>query len=475
LNAREFQPGSAYKDGKLYLFSGHELLVVRAWPRPAAWRLGLEGPWRGARPLRLELDAPDRWAALPEDHGLREYHLRMLRNQAAAFDAIPRAQRLEALRYAERAWCMHVLFSRVPGALDLARANPALAVGLAFHAALRPRVTRPLRSARTLLAQPGPRTAQRVAGWLGFDASRTVVRNLRKLEHHQCTPWKLGLLQRALGDLNTYKLLCHLPSLNSVVFLLLELLLDPVVPVAEANGLALELCQLDRDEARSTETQLRETAYAWAAAFPGKPLPRLRSLTQLEDLYIDASVQLGAPVYHWGGRRQLLPPPPVLGLDTPTLGIQPLSSPAKHHEEGRAMAHCVGNADHLLRAARGKGYGYAVRLQVGDTEHRATAWVVARPDRSVKLGSLRARHNGRPSIEVTTAVRAWIEAHNQAASDRRLPAPECEVIQPGAREAGLWVRNWRRFGMVGDRLDRQAMGYGDGIDLGDLPYEDMPF
>ncbi len=465
---RSFEPGSAYKDGKLYIFSGHDVLVVRAWPRPLAWRKSEERGWHGVRPLRLDLDAPDRWAALPDDHGLREYRLRMLRNQAAAFAPIPRDQRLEAARFGERAWRLHVLFSWVPGALDLARVHPALAVGLAFHGFLRPRVARPLRSARTLLSRPGPRSAQQIAGWLGFDASRTVVRNLRKLEHHQCTPWNLGLMRRALGDLDTHKLLCHLPSLNGAIFLLLDLMLDPIIPVTDANGLALELCQLHRDAARSTETQLYETARTWAEAFPGKPMPRLRSLAQLEELYVNACVQLGAPVYHWGGGRQLLPPPPVLGLNTPTVRIQPLSSPAKHRVEGRAMAHCVGDQAHIIGAARGKGYGYAVRLTVGDTEHRATAWVVARPNRTVRLSSLRARSNHHPSAEVTVAVQAWIDAHNQAARDNQLPPPECEVVRTGIRE-GLWARNWRHLGMVLDEPDWVL------VDEDAMPYEDMPF
>ena len=472
---RPFEPGSAHKDGKLYIFTSHDVLVVRAWPAPLAWHRSEERGWRGVRPLRLQLCAPERWAALPEDHTLREYHLRMLRNQAAAFEPIPKAQRLEAVRFGDRAWALHVLFSRVPGALELARVNPALAVGLAFHGSLRPRVTRPLRSARTLLAQPGPRTAARVAGWLGFYPSRTVVRTLRKLDHLQCTPWNLELLQRALGQLDTHKLLCHVPSLNSAVFQLMELLLDPAVPVVDANGLALELCQMDRDQARAVETQLLETAYAWAVAFRDKPMPRLRSLAQLEELYVDANVALGAPVYHWGGRRRLLPPPPVVGLDIANLRIQPLSSPAKHHEEGRAMAHCVGNEAHILGAARGKGYGYSVRLQVGGTEHRATAWVVSRCDRMVKLGALRARLNHHPSAEIATAVQAWIDAHNLAVREGRLSPVECEVMPSAGLERGLWVRDWRREGMLGAQLEGVAMGDRDVPDLADMPFDDMPF
>ncbi len=473
MTPREFQPGSAYKDGKLYLFSGHELLVVRAWPQPAAWRLGLDGPWRGARPLRLELDAPERWAALPEEHGLREYHLRLLRNQAAAFEVIPAAQRLEAARYAERAWCMHVLFSRVPGALDLARVNPALAVGLAFHGALRPRVARPLRSARTLLAQPGPRTAQRVAGWLGFDPSRTVVRTLRKLEHAQCTPWKIALLQQALGQLDTHKLLCHLPSFNGPVFALLELLLDLAVPVQQANGLALMLAALAPDATREAEAQLRDTCCTWSAAFPGKPMPRLRSLAQLEQLHLDACVQLGAPVYHWGGQRQLMPPPPVVAIETPAVRIQPLSSPTLQREEGRVMAHCVGNTDHLLQAARGKGYGYAAWLVVDGEEQRATAWVVAQDDGTVKLKSLRARLNHHPAREIELAVRAWVGAHNEAVREGRLVPVECEVLEPGTGGRGIWARDWRRFGPCDGPLDGVADGEGYGL-VG-MPYDDMPF
>jgi hypothetical protein len=469
MSPRTFQPGSAYKGGKLYLFSGHELLVVRAWPRPMAWRLGLDGPWRGARPLRLELDAPERWAALPEDHTLREYHLRQLRNQAAAFEPIPRAQRLEAVRYAERAWCMHVLFSRVPGALDLARVNPALAVGLAFHSSLRPRVARPLRSARTLLAQPGPRTAQRVAGWLGFDPSRTVVRTLRKLSHAQCTPWKLELLQRALAQLDTHKLLCHVPVLNGSIFQLLELLLDPAVPVVNANALALELSALGPEPARGTESLISETSYAWAAAFPDKPMPPLRSLAQLEQLHIDASVQLGAPLYHWGGQRQLLPPPPVVGIDTPTACIQPLGSPALQREEGRSMGHCVGNESYILRAARGAGYGYSVRLTVGDEEQRATAWVVYELDRTVRVRSLRGRLNHHPAPEVAVAVQAWIDAHNQAAREGRLPPLEGGLVHPPSLGDTRWARNWRRFGMLMGPQDAEL------IVANDMPYDDMPF
>lgn len=32
------KPGEAFRDGKLYRFSRAEIEVLRAWPKPLAWR-----------------------------------------------------------------------------------------------------------------------------------------------------------------------------------------------------------------------------------------------------------------------------------------------------------------------------------------------------------------------------------------------------------------------------------------------------
>jgi hypothetical protein len=469
MSPRNFSPGSGYKDGKLYLFSGSDLLVVRAWPQPMAWRLELEGPWRGARPVGLELDAPDRLAALPEDHRLSEFQLRRLRAQAQAYGAIPEDRRREALRFGKRSWGMHVLFTRVPGALELARVHPALAVGLAFPGHLRPRIARPLRAARTLLAKPGPQTAQRVAGWLGFDPSRAVVRTLRKLEHFQCSPWKLALLQRALAQLDTHKLLCHLPAFNGSVFALLEQLLEPGSPVVSANALALELAALGPELRRDVEELLRESAAEWTRAFPQQPMPPLRSLEQLEQLHIDAQAKLGSAVYHWGGRRQLYPPPPVMGITTPSVRIQPLSSPSLQRAEGRGMRHCVGNGLYVYKAARGSGYAYAVRLILGGEEQRATAWVVAKRDGSVRLASLRGRSNEKPIPELLVATQAWIDVHNQMVLEGRFQPMEHRVFNPG----GCPPRYWTLEGGLYEALEDVPPGAYVGE--GELEYDDMPF
>jgi hypothetical protein len=212
-------------------------------------------------------------------------------------------------------------------------------------------------------------TEQGVAGWLGFDASRTVVRTLRKLTPEQCSPWSLALMQRALGQFDTHKLLCHLPWLNGPMFLLLELLLDPGVTVVDANALALELAALEREQARVAKSALRETCCAWATAFPGKPMPSLPSLAQLEQLHLDASAQLGAPLYHWGGKRQLLPPSAGRGTRSSALvlGRYPLGA-------GPAAVRDVvcGAGSHA-----GAGWRARVRRHAVLIECRACRWFLA--------------------------------------------------------------------------------------------------
>jgi len=480
---RPFNPGSAYKNGKLYLFSNDSALVVRAWPRPRAWWRREGEPWRGARPLQLELDSPEQAAALPARHGLRRGRLLRLRNQAAAFAAIPEEQRLLAARFGVRAWPVHVLLSRVPGAFELARANPALAVGLVFCGSLRSPVQRPLRSARRLLAQPGPRSAQRVAEWLGFDPSRAVVRALRKLRHDQATPWNLQLMQRALGQLHTHRLLMHLPALNGAVFLLLRSLLDPESPVKQANALALELSRLEPGLAAHAESKLQVLIGAWSLANPERPLPRLRSLAQLERLYLEACTLLGAQIHQWGGERQHFPEPPIPAVRTPEVRILPLSTPAQLVEEGFDMRHCVGNRSYLLQAAGGSGYGYSIRLQGVQGEQRATAWVVPAEGRCHQLAELNGSRNGEVSSDLQAAVQAWLAAYNERALKGLLPPVPEDTRSPESLDELRWLTEatlyWPTLALITHYRGcvqpyDSAQPYGDGPYHGGV-FDEMPF
>ena len=178
---RKFKPGTNWMPdrGKLYLFTTRDVIVVRPWPDPMAWRLGTEGPWHSVRPYGLPLDAPE--LLLRECGGPR------IHQYARAFAAIPERQRRLAARFGGRAWHLHALFSRVPGSQELARRNPALAAALACSWLLRKPVKRPLRSARSLLRKPGPQICRAVSAWLGLGGARSTVRILGKIPPEDCS------------------------------------------------------------------------------------------------------------------------------------------------------------------------------------------------------------------------------------------------------------------------------------------------
>ena len=113
-------------------------------------------------------------------------------------------------------------------------------------------------------------------------------------------------------------------------------------------------------------------------------------------------------------------------------------------------------------------------LTVDGDEHRGTAWLVSEPDQTVRLTSLRARLNHHPAPELLVAVRAWIDAHNQAARDGRLAPVEWELLDPGASGPRLWTRDWRRLGPL-DGIPMEDADLDFLPELGDLVFDDMPF
>jgi hypothetical protein len=266
---RSFDPGSAYKDGKLYLFDGQGVLVVRAWPAPRAWRLGLDGPWKGARPIGLDLAAPDK---------LRASSSRRLRCQAQAFAEIPVVQRRAAARFGDRAWSLHCLFTRVQGAIGLAERCPALAAGLAHANSLRPPVGKPMRSARALLRRPGPRTARQVAEWLGFEPSRAVVRVLGKLEPGSCGVRNLRALRWALANPRLRKFLLHASRLHQPLLHLLSLMAEPAWDTSVGNAVLVTVADRPPQRAWPLVARIESLQCSWPELWPRRPLSDLVSV-----------------------------------------------------------------------------------------------------------------------------------------------------------------------------------------------------
>jgi hypothetical protein len=418
---RSFDPGSACKDGKLYLFTDKGVLVVRPWPDPRAWRLDLEGPWMGARPLGLNLAAPDQ---------LRSSSSLELRNQARAFAAIPRDRRRAAARFGERAWPMHVLFTRVPGALALAERCPALALGLAFANKLRPPVRQPLRSARALLRDPGPATARRVAGWLGFEPSRATVRVLGRLHPRDCSVGTLRLLRAGLEDPTMRKVLLHAPVLGKPLLGLLWDLAEPEHGLRLGSALLSAIAHADAEQGWHLLGCIGFLRANWFELWPDRPRPRLVSapqLLRLHDLAFErytSPVQLRALSTSLGGFP--LPPRPagmVRGVH-----VEPLLSVDDLIREGEIMDHCVGSREFVRDCALRRGYGYRVTglgcgPSVLDTR-RATAWLDLRGPDTWSLGQLRGPGNEMVPAELRAAVEAWLAQDPDELGPRRPFVPD---------------------------------------------------
>ncbi len=432
---RRFDPGSAFKDGMLYLFSDDSALVVRAWPDPRAWRLALEGTWKGARPIGLDLAAPDK---------VRSSSSRRLRCQAQAFSVIPASQRRAAARFGVRAWALHSLFTRVPGALQLAERCPALAAGLAFATCLRPPVQQPLRSARALLRRPGPHSAQQVADWLGFEPSRALVRVLGKLEPGSCGVQNLRAIGRAMANPRIRKFLLHTPRLHQPLLRLLAVVTGPDWDTTVGNAVLVALASRPPQRAWPLVARIEYLQRSWSELFPQRRLPELVAVRQVNRLHAELMNELSSPEFLRSLARALggFPLPPLNGGLIGGVRISPLRSVDDLLAEGEAMQHCIGSRRYVEDCVRGRGFGYRVGVEApglrGHEGLQATAWISPTAERRWQLGELRSVGNVAPLPLLNQAVERWLQDQNEPLS---LPAPE---IPEAARGRTLRVVRCRR-------------------------------
>jgi hypothetical protein len=418
---RTFEPGSAYKDGKLYLFDMHGVLVVRAWPDPRAWRLGLEGPWKGARPIGLDLAAPDK---------LRASSRRRLRCQAEAFAAIPTDRRRAAARFGHRSWGLHCLFTRVPGALELAEHCPALAAGLAFSNSLRAAVCKPMRSARALLRHPGPHTARKVAGWLGLEPSRAMVRVLRKLEPSRCGVENLRAIKAAMDVATLRKATLHAPRLTQPLLNLMGQMMRPEWDVRLGCGILVELASFSKQDGWFFLWRLQALRRMWGQLWPERSLPVLASVAQVLRLQGRANRASRDPerLSSILGPERGFPSPPLMGGRIDGVQIQPLRSVSDLVAEGHSMRHCIGSVPYLADCVQGRGFAYRVAVEESGASDRegvqATLWLTPGHAQRWELSEIRARRNNAPPQRLRQAVERWLELQDRPRPIDKSAIPE---------------------------------------------------
>ena len=238
MTGQPFKPGSAFKNGKLYLFTLHNVTVMRPWPSPLAWRKSRTRPWRMIRPsLDLPLlESQDR--LLPEDGAAApDWAVRLQKVISGFRELIPLEVREAIAPFRWRRWHLLALAARCPGALDLIRSNQGLAFCVASHWAFRqPTASRPMRTARRLV-----RLKQReILAWLGFPGTGWAVRMLRKIRPPDASIGLMFNIRRALMDHAAVARLAHLPRLTSDI---IGIAANDQLRRAASQRLMLELCE----------------------------------------------------------------------------------------------------------------------------------------------------------------------------------------------------------------------------------------
>lgn len=440
--------GTAFRDGKLYVFQRDRgIIVISQWPNMRAWRKTPKGRvWKHIRPEMRIVKSNEGWScvwgyreprqrdwahhsdwveidparaptlcepvpfedrpfescpAFENDDPLelevwkrRAYldHAQEIddRNNAEYLKSIPDEILTPVSRFQNRHWHLLNLVARCPGALDLMRSTPALALALSSPWVFRKNPpSRPLRAARSLVRKP----QIEIAAWLGFPKAWSVIKILRKLPPEECTV--LNLL-RLRGLFETHlKVLQQLPSLNASIIRLLEgerdwyrisrVFLRQLVSQPDLLDRSLELLQV----IQGMQARIRITRTIVLHSF--KRLARLHE--ELTEMWVCLD--------HKALFAHQLPPPP-LTVTNPFVEVEPLRTNTDLFREGRTQKNCVRSYGRLIQ----RGVVHVYRLLAPE---RATLAVKLEPDGKWVLNQIKAYGNSEVSPTTLAAVLEWID------------------------------------------------------------------
>ena len=396
--------------GKLYLFAPGSITVMLAWP-PVTWKKIRSNPhWVHVRPKicvpcrgldgRIErLSAPPAdengqlllpFCSSPEQERECREDMAWLNWYAM----IPEPVREVVSRFPERQWHMLSLIARCgDAAMDLAVANPALAWALASSWCFRPRVQRPLRSARALLK--AGKKQREIIDWLGFPATEAVRKMLRKVVHKAINVSALLYLRQSMADPAVAKALAHVPRVNRGV---IRIVTDSELLRFVSPTLLEEISfSRDNDKRPKAAWLLQDSLNMAQLLRVGRDrFAHLKSLARLVDLHDSLVDDVGH------ARLQdidlVFPSPPIQGTDT----IIALTTARDLIEEGRHQRNCV--ASYIDRVAlRQRTYIYRTIPPLD----RCTLSIMKRGSKWV-LGELKRACNLPPTETTRRAVLHWL-------------------------------------------------------------------
>lgn len=301
----------------------------------------------------------------------------------------------EAARFGYRSWPMYNGFRRCEGLLELSQdGGAALAYMLVHgHRFLRPRVQRPLRTARTQVR----RRRRDIATRLGFkrEYAASAVRMLARMPRESLHPEALKRLRIEVNDMTdrTRKLLAHCDRITPAV---VDMLYVPRVAAQVTPGLLGELAH--GPHCAEHAWRLADMAHDAMdlALLRNAPLPMLRSVRQIQSFH-DAEVarfRLVPPPE----QDRPLPPAPVAELPG---RIEYIRTTRELGLEGEEMHHCVGGYERRIR--RGECFIYRV-LQ----PERATVAIALGPEGRFGVREIRGAYNCYPGVETLETVWRWL-------------------------------------------------------------------
>lgn len=385
--------------------NGTSVYEITVWPRPRAEARDNLGHWNRFYPEFRLIDYPPRKPkakkALPSPQlelglGL-ELNLSPQKKEMTKKEAYDLLRQTMPFPYAialapfqSHQWNLLILLSFKRRFYDLLKSNPVLAYYLANDKQTMTSIFRKELMMEKLTGMPQADLLK----LLGLPDTKSMVKLLRKIPPTSVSPAQFMLLQECVRSEDRMKRLAHLKKINIGALKLVS------VPNDQLSAVTPQLLEeVSADVRNNFHASAANLFYEMAGQhqhfYPGRPLPLIRSLEELDarheeimTAYTDRQndQQLGP-----------LPKPPIEG----TADIVPLRTGEELRDEGIAQHNCIGGLISGIRA----GHAHIYRVLAPE---RATLSIVQGTGGEWVISQLKAACN-KPVKEVTVmAVEEWL-------------------------------------------------------------------